>query len=59
MADSAYPEGYMLSKEAGVETGENRRIRGFYIIDRSLPVGYEPGVDHNLEQIIRLRRRIE
>jgi hypothetical protein len=54
-----YPDGYMFGREDGADTGAIRRLRGFYIIDRSLPVGYEPGVDHNLENIVRLRRRIQ
>lgn len=33
--------------------------RGFYIIDRSIPVGFEPGEDHNVMDCLRLRRIIE
>ncbi|MCG8448482.1 MAG: hypothetical protein MI725_02745, partial [Pirellulales bacterium] len=55
----AYPEGYMLGKEAGIDTGDVVRLREFAIIDRSIPVAFEPGADHNVEQTIRLRRRIE
>lgn len=33
--------------------------RGFYIIDRSIPVGFEPGENHNIRNTIRLRRMIE
>ena len=33
--------------------------RAFYIIDRSIPVGYEEGRDHNVRDCIRLRRIIE
>jgi hypothetical protein len=33
--------------------------RAFYIVDRSIPVGYEPGKDHNVRDAIRLRRIIE
>jgi hypothetical protein len=33
--------------------------RAFYIVDRSLPVGYEEGKDHNVLDMIRLRRIIE
>jgi len=54
-----YPEGYQLGKEAGIETGDVVRVREFAIIDRSIPVAFEPGADHNVEQVIRLRRRIE
>ena len=33
--------------------------RAFYIIDRSIPVGFEAGEDHNVKDTIRLRRIIE
>jgi len=54
-----YPDGYMLGKEVGSDTGDVKRPRGFYIIDRSEPVGFRPGEDLNVEKMIRLRRRIE
>ncbi|MBA3481364.1 MAG: hypothetical protein H0T51_06070, partial [Pirellulales bacterium] len=59
MFKRVYPDGYMLGNEDGIDTGEIRRMRGFYIIDRTIPAGFEPGVDHNAENVIRLRRRIE
>jgi hypothetical protein len=55
----AYPDGYMLGKELGSETGDVKRPRGFYIIDRTEEVGFKPGEDLNVEKAIRLRRRIE
>jgi hypothetical protein len=33
--------------------------RAFYIVDRSIPVGYEEGRDHNVRDMVRLRRIIE
>lgn len=54
-----YPEGYMLAQEIGSDTGDIKRHRGFYIIDRSLPAGFMPGVDVNVDDLIKLRRRIE
>ena len=33
--------------------------RAFYIIDRSIPVGFQAGQDHNVKDTIRLRRIIE
>jgi hypothetical protein len=54
-----YPDGYQLGREAGLDTGDNRRLRGFYIIDRSMPAGFEPGSDLNVENTIRLKRRIQ
>jgi hypothetical protein len=54
-----YPDGYMLGKELGSDTGDIKRPRGFYIIDRTEPVGFRPGEDLNVEKMIRLRRRIQ
>jgi hypothetical protein len=36
-----------------------RYHRAFYIVDRSIPVGFEAGNDHNVRDCIRLRRIIE
>ena len=49
----------MLGREVGSDTGDVHRHRGFYIVDRSEPVGFKPGEDLNVERMIRLRRRIE
>ncbi|MEM9353605.1 MAG: hypothetical protein AAGA92_11380 [Planctomycetota bacterium] len=57
--DRVYPEGYTLGREEGSDLGAEQRVRGFYVIDRSIPVGFEPGEDHNAERAVRLRRRIE
>lgn len=57
--DRVYPEGYMLGQEVGSETGNTRRARGFYIVDRTEAVGFKPGEDLNVDNAIRLRRRIE
>jgi hypothetical protein len=54
-----YPEGYELSREMGSDTGDFQRLRGFAIVDRSIPVAFEPGENHNVERAVRLRRRIE
>jgi hypothetical protein len=54
-----YPEGYMLGREIGSDTGDIQRHRAFYIIDRTEEVGFKPGEDLNIEKMIRLRRRIE
>ncbi len=40
-----YPDGYMLGKELGSDTGDVHRPRGFYIIDRTEEVGFKPGED--------------
>jgi hypothetical protein len=36
-----------------------RYHRAFYIVDRSIPVGFEEGKDHNVWDCVRLRRIIE
>jgi hypothetical protein len=54
-----YPDGYMLAKEVGSETGDVKRPRGFFIVDRTEEVGFKPGEDLNVERAIKLRRRIE
>lgn len=54
-----YPDGYMLGREVGSDTGNVKRPRGFYIVDRTEEVGFKPGEDLNVEKMIKLRRRIE
>ena len=48
-----------LGQEAGRETGEVKRHRAFYIVDRSIPVAFQPGENHNVDHAILLRRIIE
>ncbi len=57
--DAAHPDGYYLGPELGSEIGEVERHRGFYMIDRSIPVGFEPGEDHNVDDTIILQRTIQ
>ncbi|MCA9200159.1 MAG: hypothetical protein KDA87_21620, partial [Planctomycetales bacterium] len=57
--DLAHPDGYQLGRELGSETGQINRDRAFYIIDRSIPVGFEKGKNHNVDQTILLERFIE
>ncbi|MEE2640780.1 MAG: hypothetical protein VX768_09150 [Planctomycetota bacterium] len=48
-----------LGREIGSQTGKVERHRAFYMIDRSIPVGFEPGKNHNVDKTIKLRRYIE
>jgi hypothetical protein len=48
-----------IPKELGSDTGNASRHRGFYIFDRSIPVGYVTGRDLNLDDAVRLRRIIQ
>ena len=57
--DFAHPDGYQLGQEIGIDTGEVERHRAFYIIDRSKPVAFQPGENHNVEDAILLKRFIE
>ncbi len=57
--DAGHPDGFQLGQEIGSETGEIKRPRGFYIFDRSIPVGFEPGKDHNIDQGTLIKRFIE
>lgn len=54
-----YGSGYALGAELGSDTGEIERHRAFYIIDRSVPVGFLRGHDLNVENTVRLQRYIE
>ncbi|EAQ79999.1 hypothetical protein [Blastopirellula marina] len=56
---SVHPDGWQLGQELGSDTGEITRNRSFYLIDRSIPVGYEPGEDYNVEDAVLLKRRID
>jgi hypothetical protein len=55
----AYPDRYRLVREYGSDTGNTTRHRSFFIYDRSIPVGYEPGVDHNVRDGLLVERYIE
>ena len=45
--------------ELGSDTGEVTRNRGFYIFDRSIPMAFEPGKNHNVERGILVQSIIE
>lgn len=57
--DTAHPDGYRIGRELGSDTGEIRRHRAFYLIDRSIPVGFARGKDYNVSNTILLSRLIE
>ena len=54
-----YPDGYRLVREYGSDTGDVTRHRAFFIFDRSIPVGFEQGQDHNVVDAILTERFIE
>lgn len=45
--------------ESGAETGEQIRHRGFFMVDRSIPVAFEPGKNHNVDRAVLIKRIIE
>ena len=49
----------VITRELGADTGEIQRHRGFYIIDRSIPVAFERGRRNNVDRTILLRRYVE
>jgi hypothetical protein len=57
--DAGHPDGYQLGAELGSDAGQIERHRGFYIFDRSIPVGFERGFNHNVERALVLKRFIE
>jgi hypothetical protein len=57
--EHVYQDGYTIGQELGIDTGDVHRHRAFYVIDRSIPVGFVPGEDLNTEEAVILRRFIE
>jgi hypothetical protein len=57
--DTAHPDGYQLGQEVGADSGQVQRHRAFYIIDRSIPVGFQRGYDNNDNNAVILKRFIE
>ncbi len=45
--------------ELGADTGDTTRHRGFFIVDRSIPVAAEPGKNHNVERMIKVATFID
>lgn len=55
----AYPDGWQLGRELGSDSGEIERHRSFFLIDRSIPVGFQRGEDLNVLDCFLIRRFIE
>ncbi|MEM9410178.1 MAG: hypothetical protein AAGA30_03640, partial [Planctomycetota bacterium] len=49
----------VLGSEVEDEFGRVDRARGFFIFDRSIPVAFEPGKNHNIQRAIRVSSFIE
>lgn len=48
-----------LGREYGIDEGTAQRHSAFYVIDRSIPVGYQEGLDLNTDNCVLMRRVIE
>jgi len=46
-------------RELGADTGEIVRHRGFFIVDRAMPVGFQRDCNHDVDKAVLLRRYIE
>ncbi|MGL6227456.1 MAG: hypothetical protein ACRC10_12625 [Thermoguttaceae bacterium] len=57
--EAIYPDGYVLGKEVGYDSGDVVRHRGFYLIDRTIPVGFGRGKDYNVLETVVTGRVIE
>ena len=54
-----YPDGWIIGPELGSDTGQIKRHRMFFIVDRTIPVGFERGRNHNVDKAILVKRFIE
>lgn len=57
--DAFHPDGLRVAQELGLDTGQVRRHRAFFMVDRTIPVAFEPGENHNVDKCVLLRRFIE
>lgn len=48
-----------LADEVGFTDGSHERTRAFYMIDRTIPVRYEPGVDHDTARTIIFSKNLD
>jgi hypothetical protein len=56
--DTAHPDGWQLGQEMLFD-GVVRRPRAFFLIDRSIPVGFEPGKPLNVDKCVLQRRYMD
>lgn len=57
--DASHPDGWQLGRELGTDTGEIKRHRAFFMIDRTIPVGFQRGEDLNVQDCFLIQRFIE
>ena len=51
--------GHSVGNEKGLDDGTVRRYRAFYLIDRSIPVGFRQGEELNAREAILMRTLLE
>lgn len=56
--DDMHPDGFKLIQPALDATGTQQTQRGFYIFDRSIPVGFQRGESTNIDRAILVERII-
>ncbi len=44
--------GNPTQNEIGADDGSAQRYRGYFMVDRSIPVAFEPGKDHNVDRCV-------
>ncbi len=57
--DAGHPDGFQLGQELNLDTGNAQRHRSFFLIDRSIPAGFVPGLKLNTDNCILLKRQID
>jgi hypothetical protein len=57
-ANDPYASPLTPGPEVGYDTGNTIRHKAFYIIDRSIPVGFQSGQDHNARDCVVLERMV-
>ncbi len=48
-----------IGVEYGANAGESERYRGFFVVDRTIPVGFQIGEDHNAANTILVKRYLK
>jgi len=56
--DEIHPDGSRIGVELFSRQGI-RRHRAFYLVDRSIPVAFERGENHNVSQTVTMQRKLE
>jgi hypothetical protein len=57
--DAFHPDGLRVAQELGLDTAQVRRHRAFFLVDRTIPVAFVPGQNHNVDKCVLVRRFIE